>query len=85
MKQWKFDSSIMIDPRQVVAARALLGWTQAQLASHAQIGSNTLKVFEKSQGNTTPVIVGAIQRTLEDNGIVFHNADGRIGVSLAVD
>ena len=75
----------MLDPRQVVAARALLGWTQAELAKNAQIGSNTMKVFEKSQGNTTPVIVSAIQRTLEDAGVEFINDDGRIGVALATD
>jgi len=76
---------MMIDPRQVIAARGLLGWTQGQLAAKTEIGINTVKVFENSKAETRPVVKNAIKRTLEEHGIQFTNVPGRIGVSLAVD
>ena len=75
----------MIDPRQVIAARGLLDWTQGQLADKAEIGINTVKVFENNKGNTTPVVKSAIKRALEDAGVEFINKRGKIGVALKVD
>lgn len=71
--------------RQSVAARGLLDWTQAELAAKAQIGVNTLKLFENGKANTTPVIINAIKRTLEDEGVEFINTDKGVGVLLAAN
>ena len=75
----------MIDPRQVIAARGLLDWTQGDLADKTEIGINTVKVFENSKADTRPVVKNAIKRTLEEHGIEFTNKRGKIGVALAVD
>lgn len=74
----------MTDPRQAIAARGLLDWTQGDLADKAQIGINTVKVYENDKGNTTPVVKAAIQRALEDHGIEFSSSADKIGVALKV-
>lgn len=60
--------------RHVRAARALLGWTQADLAARAKIGVRTVKRFENDE-DTTPVVATAIERAFEDAGLrIFRNA-----------
>jgi transcriptional regulator with XRE-family HTH domain len=70
---------------QIRAARALLGWSQGQLASAAGIGVATLQRIEQSKGVVTGnfATVLKIQNTLEQAGIHFTDDDaGKIGVSL---
>jgi transcriptional regulator with XRE-family HTH domain len=68
----------MISPRQVHAARALLSWTQRDLAERAGVPETSVRAFESAD---TPVmeengagarLVTALQRAgilfLEDNG-----------------
>ncbi len=63
---------VQISPEQCRAARAWLGWTQAELASRAGVGLSSLKDFEKAgPRRTLPAIKSQIQRVLEDAGIVF--------------
>jgi transcriptional regulator with XRE-family HTH domain len=74
---------------QIKAARTLLGWTIADLAHHARIGTATVQRAEASlvPSITVPTMF-AIQRTLENAGIIFidpgqvHIPDGGIGVRL---
>ena len=70
---------------QIRAARALLGWSQSQLASAAGIGLATLQRIEQSEGmmkgNFATVL--KIQNALEKAGIHFTNDEsGEIGVRL---
>jgi transcriptional regulator with XRE-family HTH domain len=72
---------------QIRAARALLGWSQAQLARHAGIGPATLQRIEQSdgiaKGNFSTII--KIQKALEQAGIHFIEEDnGEIGVRLKI-
>lgn len=68
-------------PRQTVAARGLLDWTQLKLAEKAKIGVNSVKLWERSKGNTSAVVVEAMKRSLEDAGIKFiPDNGGGIGV-----
>lgn len=61
--------------RNVRAARALLGWTQADLSVRAKIGLRTVKRFENDE-ETTPVVAAAIERAFEDAGLqIFRSAD----------
>lgn len=66
-------------PRQVKAARALLAWTQGQLAKEAQIAVSTLADFER--GERTPVAnnVDAITAALEKEGIRFTDGGAVTG------
>jgi len=64
----------MISNRQVKAARALLGWSHADLASKSGVSQSTIASFESSDGRAdrTDKIVG----TLEAAGIEFIPEDG---------
>jgi transcriptional regulator with XRE-family HTH domain len=70
---------------QIRAARALLGWSQEQLASAAGIGWATLRRIEQEQGiikgNFSTIL--KIQKALEQAGIQFtEDVSGEIGVSV---
>lgn len=73
-----------VNRAQVRAARALLDWTQPDLAKAAGIALATLKRFETGLRTPIPVVKAAIVRALEDAGIEFHNDSKRAGVSLSV-
>jgi transcriptional regulator with XRE-family HTH domain len=71
---------------QIRAARALLGWSQDELARTAGIGLATLQRIEQSEGivkgNFSTVI--KIQETLKKAGIHFIDDEesGGVGVRL---
>ena len=70
---------------QIRAARALLGWSQGQLARRAGVGLATLQRIEQIdgivKGNFSTVL--KIQKALEEAGILFTQDDaGEIGVGL---
>jgi transcriptional regulator with XRE-family HTH domain len=70
---------------QIRAARALLGWSQSELAHRAGVGLATLQRIEQNEG----IVKGhfstvlKIQKALEGAGIRFTEDDkGEIGVTL---
>jgi transcriptional regulator with XRE-family HTH domain len=70
---------------QIRAARALLGWSQTQLARNAGIGLATLQRIEQTEGvakgNFSTIL--KIQKALEEAGIHFiEDGKGQIGVTL---
>jgi transcriptional regulator with XRE-family HTH domain len=70
---------------QIRAARALLGWSQTQLANAAGIGLATLQRIEQSEGVVKGnfATVHKIQSALEQRGIHFTDDEaGDIGVRL---
>ncbi|WP_374254142.1 helix-turn-helix domain-containing protein [Xanthobacter sp.] len=69
--------------RQIAAARALVGLTQAEVATTANISVPTLKRMEASEGPAVGLAnnVAAVMRALEDAGIEFLN-HGQPGVRL---
>ncbi len=72
---------------QCRAARALLGWTTAEVATAAGIGIMTVKRFEGGQ-TMNAVSITKIKTALEDVGVVFIDAgetsrDGGEGVRLS--
>ena len=73
---------------QIRAARALLGWSQDQLARRAGVGLATLRRIEQTEGivkgNFSTVL--KIQKALEKAGILFTDDEGgEIGVRLKTD
>jgi hypothetical protein len=66
----------MITPAQCRAARALLDWSQRQLASAAQIGVSDVGQFERSGAQRRPAIMNIVRRTLEAGGIEFIAENG---------
>jgi predicted transcriptional regulator len=79
-------SILKVTIRQIKAARALLGWSQDDLANRAQLSTATIKRLEAAEGEirgreeTQEAIVGALQ----EGGIEFIPENGGgIGVRLA--
>ena len=68
--------------RQVKAARALLGWSQTELACRSGVSEPTIKRLEAidshEQIGGRPETGQAIQRALEVAGVIFvaENGDG---------
>jgi transcriptional regulator with XRE-family HTH domain len=74
----------MLYSAQIRAARALLGWTQAELAARAGVGLATLQRVEQSEGVARGIFstVMKVQRTLEDAGIRFIDSDEVEGIGV---
>lgn len=70
-------------PAQCRAARALIDWTQPQLATAAGLGLSTVVDFEKARRKISSDASSAIQRALEVAGVEFLGEDdGGAGVRL---
>lgn len=78
----------MIQPSQIRAARALLGWHQADLARRAGIGLATIQRLERAPDGVLMAHVSTMMKLVgcfEAAGIAFLRADqdGGIGVRKA--
>ena len=71
----------MIYPKQVRAARSLLGISQTDLADRANVGVATVKRIEGTVGELRVTVEALIrvQRALEADGIVFIESDETLG------
>jgi transcriptional regulator with XRE-family HTH domain len=74
----------MITPKQIRAARALLGIGQIELASSSGVSIATIRRIEASNDNMRVLLetMVRIQRALEAEGIVFIETDEMVGVAL---
>ena len=71
----------MIIVSQLRAARSLLGWSQSKLAEVSGLAISTIKRMEGSSGilRGTAENVWNLQRTLEDAGVIFIDAEKGVG------
>ena len=79
-------SILKVSIRQVKAARALLGWSQSELAARSGISEPTIKRLEAGDGvlGGRQSTVDAVRSTLEAAGVEFIAQDnGGPGVRLA--
>jgi len=65
----------MITPAQCRAARALVDWSQRELATAAHIGLVTVRQFEAGR-EARYVTIDAIRRALEEAGVLFVDENG---------
>ena len=76
----------MLYSAQIRAARALLGWSQGDLARKAGVGAATVQRLESGQGIVSGQVstVVRVQEALEAAGARFLAADdtGGVGVRL---
>jgi DNA-binding XRE family transcriptional regulator len=73
-----------ISAAQCRAARALIEWDQAGLASASNVSRNTIVAFEKGQRTPNTNNLLAIQAALESAGVEFIPENGGgVGVRLA--
>jgi len=76
------DDSVFLTARQVRAGRALLAWSQQDLAKKAGIAASTLADFERGQRKPMPNNAQAIRGALENAGISFPPGGAVVGPLL---
>jgi predicted transcriptional regulator len=65
----------MVTPRQIRAARALLGWSQQLLADKAIVSVNALARLERGEVDPRMSTLMAVYRALTEAGIEFLPAN----------
>jgi transcriptional regulator with XRE-family HTH domain len=66
----------MIDHRQIRAARALLNWSQADLACAAQMATSSIKNIESESSSARRETLGQIFEAFDHNGVEFLPGTG---------
>jgi transcriptional regulator with XRE-family HTH domain len=66
----------MIDANQCRAGRALLAWSQQELADAAKVGVVTVRQFESGGAQPRNSTLDVIQRALEAAGVIFIDENG---------
>jgi transcriptional regulator with XRE-family HTH domain len=76
----------MVTAGQIRAARALLEWSGAQLAQAARVSLQTIRRMESDlgPGRSSAANVEAVQRALENAGVMFLEADDANAVGPGV-
>jgi predicted transcriptional regulator len=74
----------MLEPAQIRAARALLGWRQEDLSKAASVGTATIRRIEKSDAPIAGYVstIVRIQSAFEDAGVLFIDGDDTAGIGL---
>ena len=76
-------AGIVTTPRQIRAARALLGWSQEELADRAGVARSALARLEAGRADPRAATVEALEDALQAGGVEFLRAsDGGEGVRL---
>ena len=65
----------MITPRQIRAARALLGWSQQKLADKAIVSLNAVTRLERGEVDARMSTLTALEKALTKAGVEFIPAD----------
>ncbi|RYG93743.1 MAG: XRE family transcriptional regulator [Alphaproteobacteria bacterium] len=66
----------MLTPSQCRAARALLDWSQQQLADQSRIGNATIRNFESGKSAPQHATLDVLRRCFENGGIIFIDENG---------
>ena len=69
----------IIIPAQIRAARALLEWSQEQLAAAAEVGLSTVRDIESQRRPLDTAAAGEIRRALENAGVIFVSGGPEAG------
>jgi transcriptional regulator with XRE-family HTH domain len=74
----------MLEPAQIRAARALLGWRQEDLSKASGVGTATIQRIEKSDSAISGYVstLVRIQTAFERAGVLFIDDDGAGGIGL---
>ena len=71
-----------ITAQQIRAARALLGWSQSELADRAHIVRRTLTNIETGLRPGATETLHDLRQVLETAGVIFLNGDDMLGVAV---
>ncbi len=71
----------MLTAGQIRAARALLRWSAAELATRSGLSERTLQRMEAADGVPAGLSknLNLVQKTLEDAGVIFIDEDNELG------
>jgi transcriptional regulator with XRE-family HTH domain len=72
----------MLTAEQCRAARALLDWTQEELAEHAGVSRSTIRGFETHRHTLHNASDQVIRRALETAGVVLLDAEAGSGAGV---
>ena len=74
----------MIEPAQIRAARALLGWRQEDLSKASGVGTATVRRIESANSSATSYVstLSRIQAAFETAGVLFIDDDGSAGIGV---
>jgi len=67
----------MITARQIRAARALLGWSQQELADRAIVSTNAVNRLERGLVDSRTSTLAAVQKALAKGGVEFIPEDAK--------
>jgi transcriptional regulator with XRE-family HTH domain len=67
---------MLLTPSQCRAARALIDWSQQQLADASLVGNATIRNFESGRSDPQNSTLAALQRALEGAGVEFIAENG---------
>lgn len=83
-KKQKQFTSLRLTPKQVKAARVLLGWSQADLAERMNLSVHWVKRIERMPDTVQASFhsLNALIEEFNNNNIVFINDDNEISVKL---
>lgn len=73
---------MMVKALQIRAARAILSWSQQQLAERAKLNRDTIKALETDGVRTHPGTVQAVLNVLQTEGISFLEDDVSLMISV---
>jgi DNA-binding XRE family transcriptional regulator len=69
----------VLTPKQTRAARALLGWSRADLALKSGVPARTVENFEAEKSTPLLTTAGKLRLTLERAGVIFIDPDREAG------
>lgn len=70
-----------VSPRQIRAARMLLGWSQSDLAKHAKVSITVIARIETEAVDARISTLMAILKAFDEQGVEFvSDADGSVGL-----
>jgi transcriptional regulator with XRE-family HTH domain len=75
----------MMIPAQCRAARAILDWSQQDLADAAKVANATIRNFEAGRSEPRRAILEALQRALEAAGVEFIGAAADMDLKAVPD
>ncbi len=73
---------MFITIEQFRAARALLGWSQQELAAKSRVSRNAIIKFENSMSTPLPRTLEDVVEAFEDAGVIFISEDDGAGVGV---
>jgi transcriptional regulator with XRE-family HTH domain len=65
----------LITPGQIRAGRALVGWTQIDLAKASGVSEITIKKIERGKSDPRVSTIAAIQLAFDGAGLIFLDSD----------